>query len=286
MIQWLLVIQVLLLWLNDITVSSCRSTSTFSLDSKWCLLRGGESEEENVGQGSTTNSNDEKSTADSTFPEISRKKVSSGPFRLLQEVRDEIFAHIEDDVHPNDNSEQDDKEEELEVEELSLTRTTKSLVGGAVVAKERNLEGAPMGVDTNRVAPLSLRLLEESPDENDEEDEAATPESFVDTKSHVAKLWWVNVWTQQLSELDTMEIQNDDDSEEESTSSSETVEEEESTKELTLVPTDQQQIMSDAEVAIDAEKRKLEEKETVSIESNSFVSSGLVSISISCISLR
>lgn len=321
MIQWLLVIQLLLslFWLNGITVSSSVPATTWTLPTQWVMiLRGGDSDEDDISAesttGTTTNTdsdNEEQSTEDFPVTDTYRKKpLSGGPFRLLQEVRQEVLTHRveQEELSPQDNKRDGDDDEDDDiitttnnnddnsnvVDQSTTTRTTKSLVGGAAVAKERNLVGAPVGVDTNRVAPLSLRLLQESTDDDSDDDEeeevAVAPQESMDTKSHVARLWWVNVWTQQLSDMQTMDDvkkkkkKNDEDSEEDSTSSSgELIEGDENIKESRFVLSEPLDKIDNTDIPIDDGTRRFDDGVVLSETSDSFVSSGLVSLSITIV---
>jgi len=249
------------------------------------------------------------------------KNINRSPFRLLQEAREEVASleHvIPDDVHNEDEQKSEDLQQPESKEEVPLENTNPrgTLVGGAVAVatqkgknRDKRLIGAPasVGVDTSRVAPLSLRLLEENAASDSEEDEEEELVDAVvdaekglnslqdkvpqDNMTHVAKLWWVNLWTQQLSEIDKSEVPTQDDMEsgdESSSSPSETsdeVEAEEETEEevlqeLTLVPSEQQESLDEATRDIGIEV--LESTPTDAVADgdgrSDFVSSGLVSI--------
>lgn len=318
-IQLFLVIRVLFFLLKDFTVCSSSSSQPSSnsrplvtqctpcylhdhVHRAWIPPRGGDSTSDNDTQesqetmstsGSTNDENDsldDKASDPNTNPskEISRsshKKVSSttSPFRLLNEVRHEVLEHIhETDKNPSNESE---LLRTAESTSSSATSSTRSIVGGAATAVAKDpipLEGAPIaGVDTNRVAPLSLRLLQESGEQEDEDPpngKDATLESD-DTKSQVAKLWWVNVWTQQLSDVNKLEVNEDGESEEEATSTFDIMQEaDEKTDEAALVPpSDESDSLAVVGMDTESDENKTMDEYQTPETSASYVSTGVVS---------
>lgn len=260
-------------------------------------------------------------------PRWSPKRATPSPFRLLHDIREEVaslthtipetFQNNDDEEGRNDESDSLDNNDPDEEETLSESNTNSrvALVGGAVAVaqqttqKSRNnrLVGAPdaIGVDTSRVAPLSLRLLEENnaaSDSSDAEEEKreddpadngmGVPQEKEEPEENFAKLWWVNLWTQQLSDINTVDVPQkevDVDSGDESSSSETIVDEEDEDEEVTeedvveLVPIPAEEQLDDTKVDIEVE-------DTLGLASpaepdpvnggnrDAFVSSGLVSI--------
>ena len=141
-------------------------------------------------------------------------------FRLLQDMREEVvsLAHIMTDSNENVQDQKGPANEHL----VETALTSRQFAGGALAIqsqqKEKEVLTAPTSivVDANRVAPLSSRLLEEI-DDVKEDFEDGLEANGISRANDFSKLWWPNLWTQQLAELQTVsKIANDFDNEEES----------------------------------------------------------------------
>jgi hypothetical protein len=121
------------------------------------------------------------------------KKISvlSSPFRMNEAVKEQASSSG------------------MATTASSTSSSSSVLYGGAIV--KTNPEKVPhKPLDTSRVAPFSSRLITETLEETTEETEEPSQKQMTD----VAKLWWVNVWTQQLEEAVEDEDDDDDDQEE------------------------------------------------------------------------
>lgn len=144
---------------------------------------------------------------------------SKSPFRLLQEVREEVNS-LSQSVANYDNSSEESVSTAPIRKPSERSSSAPPLVGGALTGRSKpvNLNSdnkvvtvpASVIVDANRVAPLSSRLMEEAIEEQIPEDDVSTGEDASPDKyskqeaifdSQVSRLWWTNVWTQQLSEI-------------------------------------------------------------------------------------
>jgi hypothetical protein len=222
----------------------------------------------------------------------SSKGVSlSAPFRMNAVVQEEAACVEEGATSTSGENESETKQ---------ITRGV--LVGGAAtMVKDKPVSSSRLGpLDISRASPLSSRLIEEEPSEAIQDratgdTTAAAPNNITD----VAKLWWVNVWTQQLADLDNPEERIDDDNfsigSEDKNAEVAVVKETEKLEDTTQFPVDKfqktrekseesgQETSTSSENAKQEERRSMLEggsdaKEAIDIHDRSYVSSGLVSV--------
>jgi hypothetical protein len=183
-------------------------------------VRGGEeSEEKDQNQQHDLEENKEK--------EKIRKKMKylSAPFRMNEVVQEEASNQQADD--DNDNDDNYDNDNYDDADETHNDQDTKAargiLTGGAAAlvtttpSNRKQQIIAPL--DTNRVAPLSSSESDEAIIDN-EKTEQKEPTTSPRNMTDVAKLWWVNVWTHQLSDI-VVEEEMEEEAEDLSTSENE-----------------------------------------------------------------
>lgn len=113
----------------------------------------------------------------------------SAPFLMNEAAKEEASVSMDDSVSEDDLSEEEEGE------------TRSKLVGGALV-NEIQTHDSVHPTYKSVGAPMAARLLADEYTEGI--DEVSTSEKRLEKNAtDLAKLWWVNVWTQQLSEAPT-----------------------------------------------------------------------------------
>lgn len=200
----------------------------------WTQLRGGQDvENEDIDE---VDSEEEKTDAEIEAKEVNKsietytKEVANqnlklrSAFRLLQEMREEVvsLAQIITDSDENVRIQKELVDEHF----VEPALTDRTFVGGALAIHSQQkeeepghamlMEPASIVVDASRVAPLSSRLLEEIDNVKEDTDDGLETDGGP-TGNDFFRLWWPNVWTQQLAELQSVsEIADDHENEEES----------------------------------------------------------------------
>jgi hypothetical protein len=317
--------------LASVSTSSYMTAWVTPQYSTWGQLRGGqdlENEEiKEVGDEEDSNESESEDAAATNSKAINAESIlqpKSGPtkqkltfqsaFRLLQEVREEAVSLAHTVADDDGNTDVHEMSVDEGLAEPSGKPPTK--VGdGRAKQNTRKLKvsddavlTAPSSivVDANRVAPLSSRLLEAVDSVSEKDNEDASGAAVGASSNDVAKLWWPNIWTQQLSELqndnanETSGVHN---GEEESEPEASEMDLEESTDgsdediSMNNGGDDFDEIITDSQGEDDDDEMKVEiisippeaEEESITNEdlpqgsdhSRSFLSSGAVSISTS-----
>ena len=143
------------------------------------LLRGGDEDDVDV----KTKANDEGKGK--------KQPLLAAPFRMNDLVKEEALI-VDQPITTTDD------DESSEEEDHATSKAPGLLVGGALV----KTEPAKDSMGTSDVAPMSSRQLLEDPETANQKDNATPVSSSRNDVTDVAKLWWVNVWTQQLSDLE------------------------------------------------------------------------------------
>jgi hypothetical protein len=198
----------------------------------WTQLRGGQDVEnediEEVDSDNQKNDGEIEAKKVDKSVEMYTKEVASqslkSAFRLLQEMREEVvsLAHIVTDSEENARI----QNELLDEHFVEPALTNRTYVGGALAIQSQQKEKEPgqamlmaptsIVVDASRVAPLSSRLLEDIDNVKDDTDDGLETDGGTRGNDFL-RLWWPNVWTQQLAELQSVsEIADDHENEEES----------------------------------------------------------------------
>jgi hypothetical protein len=110
----------------------------------------------------------------------------SAAFLMNEAAKEEASATKDDTISDDDSSNEETKE------------ARSKLVGGAFV-KDRQASSAAGPLYKSAVAPMAARLLTDPSTENSDQVDNLDERSDGNA-TDLARLWWVNVWTQQLSE--------------------------------------------------------------------------------------
>jgi hypothetical protein len=144
--------------------------------------------------------NEQDNEQDNANTEGTKKRARSKSFLsaafLMNEVAKEEASATKDDKISDDDSSDEEKIE-----------ARSKLVGGAFV-KDGQASSAAEPLYKSDVSPMAARLLTDPSMENSEQVDNSD-ESSDGSASDLARLWWVNVWTQQLSEAPEAETIDD-----------------------------------------------------------------------------